>query len=265
VHDSADLSRLSCVERITGELSIVDTTLQDVTGLESLKAVGGLSIRDNPALVSLRGLDHLSAVDVGLFIMRNESLVELAGLESLETVGESLIVEENPSLRDVAGLSSLVSVVDALNVISGGPLLRFSNNAKLGSLRGLARLKDVAGTLDVCGNPALSELSLGGNMHAQRTAVLYNRTLDETTAQAFASATSPIAKSAANGATFGVGPFFDVCPWPGDGTCDEPDAFQGDVPVSCTEPPCCTIGGPTALCMAQSDAASDCPGPIGPP
>jgi hypothetical protein len=255
---------LSCVEHITGELSIVDTALRDFGGLESLKTVGELSIRDNPTLASLRGLDHLSAVEQGLFIAGNESLVELAGLESLQTVGESFIVQENPSLRDVAGLRSLVSLVDVANVISAGPLLRFSNNSKLASLRGLASL-DVAGTLDVCGNPSLTELPLAGDVHAERTAVLYNRALDDVTAQVFASATSPTAKSAANGATFGAGPFFEVCPWPADGTCDEPDAFQGDALVSCTEPPCCTIGGPTALCVTQSDGVTDCPGPIGPP
>ena len=238
--------------------------MQDLTGLESLKTVRGLSILDNPTLVRLRGLDNLTTVSGGVFITRNESLVELAGLESLEVVGEGLIVEENPSLVDVAGLRSLVSIVDAPNVISAGPLLRFSDNASLFTLGGLASLRDVAGTFDVCGNPSLSELPLGSDVRAERMFFLYNRALADATARAFASTASPAAKIAANGAAFGTGPFFEVCPWPADGTCDEPETYQGDALVNCTEPPCCMIGGPTALCVARSDVLTDCPGPVGP-
>jgi len=262
--DEADLRMLSCVEHIDGRLSILQTAFRDLTGLESLKTVGGLSITDNATLVSLRGLDGLIAVNAGLFIMRNDSLVELAGLESLETVGESLFIEDNPSLVGVTGLSSLVSVVDAPNVISSGPLLRLGNNASLVSLHGLEQLRDVAGTFDVCGNPSLSELASAQDLQAERVSVLYNAALDDAAAQAFGAAVSRLPKIAANGTAFGLAPL-SVCPWQADGTCDEPEAFHGDALVTCAVPPCCEVGGPTALCTAGSDELTDCPGPFGPP
>lgn len=89
---------------------IVGTSLRDLSGLDGLRRVAGITIAANPALESLRGLEGVTRLD-GLVIAGNDSLASLAGLDSLARVDE-LTISSNRRLASLAALASLEHVVE---------------------------------------------------------------------------------------------------------------------------------------------------------
>ena len=72
IDTSSDIAALSGCTEITGALHIEIDTLTSLSGMESLKIVGGyLWIDDNDALESLSGLDNLTSVGGDLAIHSN--------------------------------------------------------------------------------------------------------------------------------------------------------------------------------------------------
>ena len=57
-----------------------------------------LTIDDNDALTSLRGLDGLLSVQGNFLVRSNDDLISLAGLEGLSTVGRDLYFMDNLAL-----------------------------------------------------------------------------------------------------------------------------------------------------------------------
>ena len=107
INTQADLDTLSGYTAITGNLSIVDTSLTSLEGLECLNHVGGnLYIDNNDSLTNLEGLNNLTSVG-GLYIRYNDSLTSLEGLNNLTSVGGSLYIVFNDSLTSLEGLSRL--------------------------------------------------------------------------------------------------------------------------------------------------------------
>ena len=111
IDTSADLKALSRCTSVTGDLSIIDTPLTSLKGLECLAHVGGrLVISINRSLKSLEGLNKLESVGGDLEISYNFSLTSLAGLNNLKSVGGRLDISINRSLTSLAGLNNLESV-----------------------------------------------------------------------------------------------------------------------------------------------------------
>ena len=87
VSSAAALEELSACRAVTGSLSIVDTDVSNLSGLEGLRSVGGDLVVHNTALTSLRGLDNLNNVGGQLHISGNDSLTNLHGLDNLTSIG----------------------------------------------------------------------------------------------------------------------------------------------------------------------------------
>ena len=135
ISTAADVTDLAGVQCIPGNLTVSAATITDLTGLESLKYVGGnLSILNNNGTTTL---------------------TSLAGLTALVQVGGALDIEGNTQLRNISGLGALVDL---------GGALTLSTNAALVSAFGLHSLAVAGGAITIGSNPMLT--SLGGGLGA---------------------------------------------------------------------------------------------------
>jgi hypothetical protein len=91
-----------------------------------------MEIYNNPALISLEGLESLTTVDERLHICSNDSLQSLTELSSLNSVGGSLIISNNYALNSLSALGSLQNV-NGLSIY---------DNYKLESLSGLDNIDE---------------------------------------------------------------------------------------------------------------------------
>lgn len=106
---------------LTGDLTIENSSLVVLDGLEVVREVGGtLRVRDNAQLKSLRGLREVKSVGRHLRVQRNAELTRL-GLEALTTVVDDVVVEDNGALS--------LGIVDALvqRITVGGDVLTSGN------------------------------------------------------------------------------------------------------------------------------------------
>jgi hypothetical protein len=116
-YEQAGLSDLSGYSEVTGDLYIggnIDLTTTDVSSLGALSCLetvtGFISIFDSPALVDLSGLEALRQAG-RLSVTNNAGLVSLEGLNELVITG-SLTVRSNPSLLTLgAGVLGTSAVV----------------------------------------------------------------------------------------------------------------------------------------------------------
>ncbi|MDX2416322.1 MAG: hypothetical protein QNK19_02560 [Xanthomonadales bacterium] len=145
---------------VMGEgLSISGPDISDLTPLSELvEAQYWLSIRDNPQLASLQGLDKLERVNI-FELKRNRILPDLAGLGGLVEVWRDFSLVENDALRTLSGISPSVSFNYYLSISSNPVLENISalensylakpsnvvifNNSKLSSLVGLPTIEQL--------------------------------------------------------------------------------------------------------------------------
>lgn len=142
----AGLSAFSHVNNIVALAVTEMPELHDLSGLSSLRALGGLEITSNPALVSLDGLDPITSVSTSVKIAGNPALTSLAGLHNVTGVG-ALDLQANAALSDAA-LPGLRSILGSL---------RIADMPALSSLSGLGALVAVGGAVTLNNNPGLSD------------------------------------------------------------------------------------------------------------
>ncbi len=153
-----DLRALRGCSALTGTLSIRDTELTDLEGLECLQAVQRLTLDRNNALTSLAALENLRTIEGALFITSNPALRRLRGLDRLESIGR-LSLQINASLHSIAALRSLQSA-------RGGLIITF--NPSLQSLSGLENIANMR-SLTVSRNQTLTELTSFRNLQSLTT------------------------------------------------------------------------------------------------
>jgi hypothetical protein len=110
--DQRDLTFLSCLDTIDGELDInTNALLESTKGLENLKSVDSITIRNNDNLRTVTGFDQISGLEY-LLIYNNPALAEIK-LDSIETVDWIQIghcVGGHLALVDLPGFSGLTTV-----------------------------------------------------------------------------------------------------------------------------------------------------------
>jgi hypothetical protein len=145
IASAADAAAFAACRTVTGDLTIEGTDLTDLTALSELHRVnGGLTIRDNPKLRSLTGLEHLESL-TSLELCGN-GLYDTRGIEGLRRV-ETLVIAHNRLLISLHGFRNLEHV-DALFV---------SHNSRVAAQLGLfPALGRVEGAVLVRSNLGLS-------------------------------------------------------------------------------------------------------------
>ncbi|MCB0745209.1 MAG: T9SS type A sorting domain-containing protein, partial [Ignavibacteriae bacterium] len=174
------------------------TNLASIASLGGLTSLGGtITVRDNPVLTSLIGLENLStppggaitiynnsnltdisAINYGnlngtLEITLNPSLTSLGTLTSITSITGKIKISDNNALTEISGLSGLTSVDGNIEILNNGALTDISglsgltsatgglfvrNNSLLANLSGLDNLTSLGGALDVQNNTALRDL-----------------------------------------------------------------------------------------------------------
>lgn len=141
-----DLTPLSSVRCIAGDLRVGGAGVKSLEGLHALEYVGGhLMIEDASALRDLGGLRAVCFVRGELRVHSAAQLVDLSGLDELGVVGH-LVLADNERLVSLAG-------VEALADVNGSVLIY--RNPVLGDVDGLAAVEWVGGDIRVVDNPAL--------------------------------------------------------------------------------------------------------------
>jgi hypothetical protein len=98
IKDNTDIQTLKSFIAITGNLTISNSNLSNLTSLENLTSVGGdLSIWGNDTLTSLTGLENLTSVDGDLSITSNDALTALK-MTGLKKVGVDFTISDNSLL-----------------------------------------------------------------------------------------------------------------------------------------------------------------------
>lgn len=163
VHSQEQLDAYDGVCRINQELVIDDdgsgTTIQDLSPLSNLNYVGFSLTIKNTMLTDLTGLEKISFGEgASLSIEDNANLVNVDALASQGGSNMAslivLTVANNPALTSIAGIRNLMHLggVTAFFVI-------ISDNAVLGSLTGLDNLGVIGAALNVANNDALVSLT----------------------------------------------------------------------------------------------------------
>jgi hypothetical protein len=107
IASTADIEALEDITCITGNLAIMSTNLQDLSGLEALEEVAGqIAISHNDALTSLAGLNNLTSAS-SLYIVENNALVHVDALAALTALSATLHIADNESLSSLSGLANL--------------------------------------------------------------------------------------------------------------------------------------------------------------
>ena len=146
---TGDLSSFRNLKVISGSLSLTETGLTSLAGLENLVVLGGLGLESNPVLTSLEALRGITELENELFFGGNPRLESLEGLNSIRRIGGELNIYSNESLRSFSGLDSLEELGSAFVAL----------NAELNSLDGLNRLARVEGDFILVSNDQLETLT----------------------------------------------------------------------------------------------------------
>lgn len=169
-----------------------DLRIQKVAGLETieltaLQAVGGhVWITQNPNLLSIDHMEHLTAIHADLRIQGNPMLERVASFKKLKTIEGNISIDNNASLTELSGFPRLTSLGGGLTVTKNASLKRLLgfqklnrighdfqviNNAQLGLFEGFDTLRVIDSHLKVRANRQLESLpsfsalrSIGGNV-----------------------------------------------------------------------------------------------------
>ncbi len=179
--DDADLTPLASLQSVGGTFTVGDLyedpprlAFPSLRGLESLREVGGLSLRGviAPTLANLQGLAQVTrspqTYSQFVYIDQCPMLTDLHGLENLAGMS-GFVAKGNPRLTSVAGLrvpadldqfeiwDSPVSDLGALQALTAVQTLWLSNTG-LTHVSGLEQLANV-NQLHLSGNAALVDLT----------------------------------------------------------------------------------------------------------
>lgn len=125
--DITDLSPLSNINSVTGELAIYDCpVLQNVNGLSNVAEIGGrIHFGQNPQLQSIDGLSNLTNVGTSIDIW-NSSLTNLDALSEITTINGYISIYNSTAITNISGLQNITSGINQL-IIKGNSALSVCN------------------------------------------------------------------------------------------------------------------------------------------
>ncbi len=169
-----DLTPLSGITAVTGDLMITQTQMTNLHGSENITSVGGiieiynntaltnidalqnitslggdLYVGYNPVLSNLNGLQGITSLNYNLAIVSNDVLTNLSGLQNITWVGGGVEISTNNAMTNLTGLTGLTSI---------GSFLVISQNDALTSLIGLEKLTSIGNDLRINNNHILTNL-----------------------------------------------------------------------------------------------------------
>jgi len=158
--EHCEIETFCVVKKIAGTLYISASSLEHLSGLNSIEEIDTLHISNMDALVDINGFNALSSLQ-NLFIHKNRELKEINGFSRLfkvsSSVGGSIKITNNPKLTSVAFLRGLEKTGSSFYLHHNG----------LVTVEGLNRLQEVGASLSLSSN-RLSSLTPLGNLKEVR-------------------------------------------------------------------------------------------------
>jgi len=155
--DITNLNGLNFLTCIDGNLCLKkNSSLNSLAGLENLKHIENLVIKNNDQLVNLVGLESLDTIKGTLKIWYNDILKNLSGLNNIAFVENDLLIEGNYALENCHGLENLHSVGGSL--VIGCVAGWMHHNRAIKSLSGFDNLKKIEDFLWINCNDSITNL-----------------------------------------------------------------------------------------------------------
>jgi len=192
IKDREDINRLKEYTSIRGSLSIQDTSIDNIIGLENIVCINDdLFIKDNSNLLNLNGLNKLKTIGNELTILDNDKLEDLTGLDALAEA-LSIIIRGNDNLRNINGLREIdvgsliikdnqkLLNIDALKETNknigwdnpeecweneGRSVIEISNNNILENIDGFINIQEIHADLIIADNESLKDINGLKNIH----------------------------------------------------------------------------------------------------
>lgn len=111
---------------IIGNLKIFGYAVKDVSAMSGMNSVTGNVTIIDTGLISLEGLDF-AFVDGDMYISSNNFLLDLSGLNNLVIVSGDFSLHSHHILRSLSGLNNLSSVTGQFNISCNEKLTDFSS------------------------------------------------------------------------------------------------------------------------------------------
>jgi hypothetical protein len=173
-----DLSPLSSLRIIKGEIRIASGILEDLSGLENIISATGIRIT-SPSLVSFTGIESLidetissNIEDFSIYITSCDKITSLKIFDGIKSL-KNLSIRQMESLESLEGLNSLEKVTQVLQFSFLPAMTSFNNLDNLkrvdttvslqnlntfSSLSGLENLESVGQTVQIQSNSGLTSL-----------------------------------------------------------------------------------------------------------
>jgi hypothetical protein len=160
-----DLSPLDSLVVLNGGLTIKNTNLTNLKGLDNLEVIGDqslaadLRIENNASLQNLGGLNKLKFNKGYFYLINNKTLTDLHGLdiyigcyggefrisgcdklqslhglESITHIGGSLYLMDNPSLNNIKALDNIQEILESIFIINNNSLIAIDAFTKIRQL-----------------------------------------------------------------------------------------------------------------------------------
>ncbi|MFD0977051.1 hypothetical protein [Salinimicrobium gaetbulicola] len=164
-----NLSSLSSLTSVRGDIVIIGTSLEDLDGLENidLEDDSYLSLINNPHLMEIRGLRGITGQLKQLDIRLSPKLESLAGLEGVTNVTYNLELRDLEKLNNLSALSNIQHPVEYLTL----------NQTGITSTTGLSNIPAVT-DLSLFHNDNLISLHLAGLQQVKRFSISHNSSLE---------------------------------------------------------------------------------------
>ena len=165
-----NLSSLSSLTSVRGDIVIIGTSLEDLDGLDNidLEDDSYLSVINNPHLLDIRGLRGITGQLKQLEIRLSPKLESLAGLEGVTHVTYFLELRDLEKLNTLSPLSNIQHPVEYLSLDETG----------VTTTTGLANIPEVMTSLQISGNNNLVSLNLSGLQKVERFSIGHNSSLE---------------------------------------------------------------------------------------
>ncbi len=160
-NDFTGLEGLSIIRR---GLLVYRTPIESFDGLDALEHIGGNLSLNNTNLEDLSGLEPLRSLHGGVFFEGNQLLTSLAGLDNLEAIGGEIRLWSNPVLTDFDALEGAAGDLSTLYITGCPSLASLDGIASVNRIRTvrLQQLPLVASLQALGGVPITDDLTLIG-------------------------------------------------------------------------------------------------------
>ena len=188
-----DLSRFHNLRKVTGQLTIGNVQVNNLSAFDNVQEIGGLlQITYCPQLETIASFNQIEQIE-SVIIERNNNLTTFDAFENLVQIEKTLSIRVNPKLESVPVISENTTLsridiwsndslksIDFLSNIERARDVSIGFNNALKSLEGLGNLKAVEENLGIINNATLTSVNALSKLDSVkgRFAIAFHKVLE---------------------------------------------------------------------------------------